>query len=192
MPGEASPRQRVPDLQSFEAGEHLTFCSLGNAEASSGSIYPIDCLESLGTIVRMDTHYHIWFYRRAKDGTIRSMERDDTAYPTRRKANYVLSDRRQYWKAGQVLQCIDGAFCQPMPEEMVDRGMPFGPMYVSIEQLADQAKSIRPAVKHVKAMKQRDELDATGRIKSLETIKAEFGERLADVDTELARLRQQN
>ena len=74
----------------------------------------------------MDTHYHIWFYRRAPDGTIRSMERDGTIFPTRRKANYALSDGRQYWKAGQVLQCVDGAFCQPLPEEMVDRNMPFG------------------------------------------------------------------
>ena len=53
----------------------------------------------------------------------------------------------------QVLQCVDGAFCQPLPEEMVDRGMPFGPKYVALEQLEDQAKSIRPVVKHVKAMK---------------------------------------
>ena len=36
----------------------------------------------------MDTHYHIWLYRRAGDGTIRSMERDDVIYPTRRKANF--------------------------------------------------------------------------------------------------------
>ena len=106
----------------------------------------------------MDTHCHIWYYRRAPDGTIRSIERDDTVFPTRRKANYALSDRRQYWKAGQVLQCVDGAFCQPMPEEMVDRGMPFGRKYVSIEQLAEQARSIRPAAQHVKAMKHRDEL----------------------------------
>ena len=104
----------------------------------------------------MDTHYHIWYYRRDPEGTIRSMERDDHVYPTRRKANYALSDGRQYWKAGQVLQCVDGAFCQPLPEEMVDRGMPFGPKYVALEQLEEQAKSIRPAVKHVKAMKHRD------------------------------------
>ena len=118
------------------------------------------------------------------------MERDDTAYPTRRKANYALSDGRQYWKAGQVLQCVDGAFCQPLPDEMVDRGMPFGPMYMAIEQLADQAKSIRPAAKHVKAMKQRDELDAAGRIKSLGAVKAELAERQAEVDAELAQLLQ--
>ena len=86
----------------------------------------------------MDTHYHIWYYRRDQDGTIRSMERDDSTYPTRRKANYALSDGRQYWKAGQVLQCVVGAFCQPMPDEMVDRGVPFGPKYIGIEQLADQ------------------------------------------------------
>ena len=136
----------------------------------------------------MDTHYHIWLYLRAEDGTIRSMERDDVVYPTRRKANYAPSDGRMYWSAGQVLQCVDGAFCEPMPEEMVDRGMPFGPKYVAIEQLADQAKSIRPAAKRVKAMEQREELDAAGRIKSLEAAKAELGERQPEVDAESAQL----
>ena len=140
----------------------------------------------------MDTHYHIWLYRRAEDGTIRFMERDETPYTTRRKANYALSDGRQYWSAGQVLQCVGGAFCQPMPDEMVDRGMPFGPKYVAIEQLAEQAKSIRPAAKHVKAMKLREELDAAGRIKSLEAVRAELAERQAEVDAELARLLQQH
>ena len=101
----------------------------------------IDIQGCLRSIVHMDTHYHIWCYRRDRDGHV---------YPTRRKASYALSDGRQYWKAGQVLQCVDGAFCQPLPEEMVDRGMPFGPKYVALEQLEDQAKSIRPAVKHVK------------------------------------------
>ena len=143
------------------------------------------------TIVRVDTHYHIWLYHRAPDGTIRSMERNDTVFPTRRKANYALSDGRQYWNAGQVLQCVDGAFCQPMPEEMVDRGMPFGPKYVSIEQLADQAKSIRPAAKHLQAMRERDVLDAAGRIKSLEAVRAELVERQAAVDAELGQLLQQ-
>ena len=140
----------------------------------------------------MDIHYHIWHYRRDPDGTIRSMERDDSTYPTRRKANYALSDGRQYWKAGQVLQCVDGAFCQPMPDDMVDRGVPFGPKYVAIEQLAEQAKSIRPAAKHVKALKQREELDATGRIKSLEAVRAELAERQAEVDSEIAGLLQKH
>ena len=139
----------------------------------------------------MDTHYHIWYYRLSQDGTIRSMEGDDTVFPTRRKANYALSYRRQYWNAGQVLQCVDGAFCQPIPKEMVDRGMPFGPKYVSIEQIENQAESIRPAAKRVKAMKQRDELDAAGRIKSLEAVKAELAERQAEVDAELTRLLRQ-
>ena len=139
----------------------------------------------------MDTHYHIWYYRRAPDGTIRSMERDEEVYPTRRRANYALSDGRRYWKAGQVLQCVGGAFCQPMPEEMVDWGMPFGPRYVSVGQLADQAKSIRPAAKHVKAMRERDELDAAGRIRSLEAVRAELDKRQAEVDTELAELLQE-
>ena len=116
------------------------------------------------------------------------MERDDTVYSTRRKANYALSDGRQYWKAGQVLQCVDGAFCQPLPEEMIDRGMPFGPKYMALERLEDQAKSIRPTTKHIKAMEQRDVLSAAGRIKDLETAKAELAEHLAGVDAELALL----
>ena len=136
----------------------------------------------------MDIHYHIWLYRRAGAGTIRSMERDDVVYSTRRRANYARSDGCMYWNAGQVLQCVDGAFCQPMPEEMVDRGVPFGPKYVAIVQLADQARSIRPAAKRVKAMEQREELDAAGRIKSLDAVKAELGERQAEVDAEIAQL----
>ena len=131
----------------------------------------------LRAVVRVDTHYLIWYYRRDRDGTIRSMERDDHVYPTRRKANYALSYLRQYWKAGQVLQCVDGALCQPLPEEMVDRGMPFVPNYVALEQPEDQAKSIRPAMEHVKAMKHRNELDAEGRIKSLEAVRDELLER---------------
>ncbi len=138
----------------------------------------------------MEIHSHIWLYCRDEEGTIRSMERVDTTYPTRRKANHALTDGRQYRKAGQVLQCVDGAFCQPMPEEMVDRGMPLGPKYVALEQLADQAKSIRPALKHVRAMEQREELDAAGRIRSLEEVKAELAERQAEVDAELAELLQ--
>ena len=71
---------------------------------------------------------------------------------------------------------------------MVNQGMPFGPKYVAIEQLADQARSIRPAAKRVKAMEQRGELDAAGRIKSLEAVKAGIGERQAEVDAETAQL----
>ncbi len=148
----------------------------------------IDIQGRLRTIVRVDTHYHIWYYRRDRDGTIRSMGRGDHVYPNRHKADYVLSDERQYWKAAQVLQCMDRAFCQPLPEEMVDQGMPFRPKYVALEQLEDQAKSIRRAVKHVKAMKHRDELDQDGRIKSLEAVRDEFVEREAAVDAELAQL----
>ena len=37
-------------------------------------------------------------------------------------------------------------------------------------------------------MEQREELDASGRIKSLEAVKAELGESQAEVDTEIAQL----
>ena len=68
--------------------------------------------------------------------------------------------------------------------------MSFGPKYVAIEQFAEQAKSIRPAAKHVKALKQRNELDADGRIKSLEAVTVELAEHQAAVDAVLARLLQ--
>ena len=58
-------------------------------------------------------------------------------------------------------------------------------------QVADQAKSIRPAAKHIKAMRLREELDATGRTKSLEAVRAELAERQAQVDAEMARLLEQ-
>ena len=45
----------------------------------------IDIQGRLRTIVRMDTHYHIWYYRRDRDGTIRSMERDDHVYSSLRR-----------------------------------------------------------------------------------------------------------
>ena len=118
------------------------------------------------------------------------MERDDGVFPARRKASYVLSDGRLYWKSGQVPQWVDGAFCQPLPDEMVDRGMPFGPKYVSIEPLAERARSIRPASKHTQAMRHQEELDAVGRIKGLETVRSDLAERQAEVDAEMTRLLQ--
>ena len=127
------------------------------------------------TIVRMDTHYHIWYYRRAPDGTIGSMERDHTTYPTRRKANYALSDGRKYWNAGQVLQCVDGAFCQPKPQEILDWGMP-SPGRFTIADLADQAKSIRPAAKQVIAATELERRRAAGRIMSHDMAKERIKE----------------
>ena len=137
----------------------------------------------------METHYHIWRYDRDEDGTIRYMERDDRVYPKRRQANYVLTDGRQYWKAGQVLQCVDGAFCQPLPNEMVNCGMGIGGKYTAIAQLEDQAKSIRPAAKHAKVMKMRNEAYGAGRIKGRGEEQAELSERQAKINSELARLR---
>ncbi len=78
-----------------------------------------------------------------------------------------------------------------MLEEMVERGMPHGPKYVSIEQLADQAQSIRPGAKHVKAMRVREVLDAAGLIKSLEACRTDIMERQVAVDTELGQLLRQ-
>ena len=83
---------------------------------------------------------------------------------------------------------MSGAFCEPLPEEMVDRGMPFGPKNVAVEQLENLAESIRPAVKHVNAMKRRHELKAEGRIKSLEPVKAKLAEPKGQDDAEITKL----
>ena len=64
-----------------------------------------------------DVHFHIWHYKRDPDGIIRSMERAEDRYDTRRKANYALElFRRERSLAGQVVQCVDGAFCQLPPD----------------------------------------------------------------------------
>ena len=84
--------------------------------------------------------------------------------------------------------CVDGAFCQSMPEEMVDRGMSFGPKHVAIEQFENLANAVCPAVKHVKAMKHRDELNAEGRTKSLETVKIKLAESQEQVGAEITKL----
>ena len=76
-----------------------------------------------------------------------------------------------------------GGICGP--------GVPFGPKHTGIEQPAEQARSIRPAAKRVKAVRLRDERDATGRIKSREVVRAELAERQAAVDTELGEPLQQ-
>ena len=101
-----------------------------------------------------------------RTGTIRTMEREDVVFETRRKANYGLLR----WPS--IVECTPGAsmrgraFSRPLPDEMVDRGKPFGPKYVPIEQFAIQAKSIHPTAKHVQAIRERALLDAAGHIKS--------------------------
>lgn len=75
-----------------------------------------------------------------------------------------------------------------MPEEMVEWGMPLGPRYVSFKQVADEAKSIRLAAKHVEAMRVREVLDAVGRMKSLKAVGADIMERQAAVDIDSGQL----
>ena len=60
------------------------------------------------------THFHVWHYKRDSDGVIRSMERRPEHYEKRRAANRALEMfRRKHCIADQVLQCVDGAFCEP-------------------------------------------------------------------------------
>ena len=127
------------------------------------------------TIVRMDTHYHIWYYRTAPDGTIGSMERDHTTYPTRRKANYALSDGREKWKAGQVLQCVDGAFCQPKSQETLFWEI-IGAKPFTFADLADQAKSIRPAAKQLIAGMELERRREVGNVMNYEMTKERIKE----------------
>ena len=102
-----------------------------------------------------DVHFHIWLYQRGPDGLIRTMDRDDDTYYTRRKANYALEIfRRKRSLAGQVIQCVDGAFCQPPPDWVV-RGVTLaGPREFTAEHFIDWTPSIRPARKLAQAMEQ--------------------------------------
>ena len=105
VPGATSSLQGLPQPQSFESIEQLTFRSPGNALAFIRvHPAPLTIQRAWVQLCEWTPHYHVWYYSRSQDGTISSTERDETAYTTRRKANYALSDRHQYWKAGQVLQ----------------------------------------------------------------------------------------
>ena len=95
-----------------------------------------------------DIHFHIWHYERDQDGVIRSMKRAEEQNETRRKANYALEMfRRERSLAGQVLHCVDGAFCQPPPDWVV-RGVTLaGPREFTAEYFIDWTMSIRPSRK---------------------------------------------
>ena len=95
-----------------------------------------------------DIHFHIWLYKRDTDGIIRSMERAEEQFDTRRKANYGLEVfRRQRSLAGQVVQCVDGAFCKPPPDWVVKGYTLAGPREFKAEYFIEDTPSIRPSRK---------------------------------------------
>ena len=105
-----------------------------------------------------DVHYHVWIYRRGPDGTIRSMERVEGRFDTRRKANYGLEMfRRRRSVAGQVLKCVDGAFCEPPPDWVVRGYTLGGPLEVTAEYFIDDTPSIRPSRKLALGMEKIEE-----------------------------------
>ena len=76
------------------------------------------------------------------------MVRYDEQFHTRRRANYALEKfRRRSALAGQVIQCVDEAFCKPPPHWVV-RGYNIGwPREVTAEYFIDETPSIRPSRK---------------------------------------------
>ena len=105
-----------------------------------------------------DVHFHIWQYRRDPDGVIRSMERAEERYDTRRKANYALElFRRERSLAGQVVQCVDGAFCQPPPDWVVRGATLAGPREFTAEYFIDWSPSIRPSRKLAQGMEKLEQ-----------------------------------
>ncbi|GEM_PF-2434648 len=105
-----------------------------------------------------DVHFHIWHYRRDPDGVIRSMERAEDRYDTRRKANYALElFRRERSLAGQVVQCVDGAFCQPPPDWVVRGATMAGPREFTAEHFIDWTPSIRPSRKLAQGMEKLEQ-----------------------------------
>ena len=100
-----------------------------------------------------DVHFHIWHYKRDPDGIIRSMERAEERYDTRRKANYALEMfRRERSLAGQVVQCVEGAFCRPPPDWVVRGATLAGPREFTAEYFIDWTPSIRPSRKLAQGM----------------------------------------
>ena len=95
-----------------------------------------------------EIHFHVWHYQRDTDGVIRSMKRRPERYEKRRAANRALEMfRRQYRIAGQALQCVDGAFCQPPPDWVVQGYTLGGAVEVGTEYFIDRTPSIRPSRK---------------------------------------------
>ena len=95
-----------------------------------------------------DVHFHIWLYKRDPDGVIMSMERGAEQFVTRRKANYALEVfRRKRFLAGQVIQCINGAFCKPPPDWVVRGHTIAGPREFEAEYFIEDTLSIRPSRK---------------------------------------------
>ena len=105
-----------------------------------------------------DVHFHIWHYKRDPGGIIRSLERTEEQYNTRRKANYALElFRRERSLAGQVVQCVDGAFCRPPPDWVV-RGVTLaGPREFTAEYFIDRTPSIRPSRKLAQGMEKLEQ-----------------------------------
>ena len=105
-----------------------------------------------------DVHFHIWHYKRDPDGIIRSMERAEEQYHTRRKANYALElFRRERSLAGQVVQCVDGAFCRPPPDWVVRGATLAGPREFTAEYFIDWTTSIRPSRKLAQGMEKLEQ-----------------------------------
>ena len=108
-----------------------------------------------------EVHFHIWLYKREPDGTIKTMERDEERYVTRRKANYSLEMfKRERSLAGQVLQCVDGAFCQPPPDWVVRGYTLGGPREVTAEYFIDWTTSIRPSRKLAQGLEKLEQYAA--------------------------------
>ena len=77
---------------------------------------------------------------------------------TRRKANYALElFRRERSLAGQVVQCVDGAFCRPPPDWVVRGATLAGPREFTAEYFIDWTPSIRPSRKLAQGMEKLEQ-----------------------------------
>ena len=133
-----------------------------------------------------EIHYHIWLYHRDDDGVIRRMEREDAAFENRRRANYAMDKLSGNWHtagqwraAGQVLQCVDWAFCKPPPDWVVRVVTLAGPTESGSAEFIDQTPSIRPARKQVlgvEALKEYVEKDPDALVRRPEETEADGAE----------------
>ena len=112
-------------------------------------------------------HWHVWLYEREADGRINVLRRQPETYEKRGRAIRALQGSgkgQRNVQAGQVLQCDNGAFCDPSPHQV--RGYTLGgPAVIPVNAFIDrQTRSMRPARKQLIGEGTLDRLAESGQV----------------------------
>ena len=95
-----------------------------------------------------DIHFYVRHCKRDPDRVIRSMGRRAEVYEKLRAANRALEMfGRRNCIAGQVLRCVDGAFCEPAPDGVIQGYTLGAAVKVGTECLIYHTTSTQPSRK---------------------------------------------